>query len=383
MDNPPSKKRQPDLLIIAGEHSGDQNIAKYIKELKIAHPELFICAFGGKQLSDAGARLLIDMTKFSVVGLTEVLSKYFFFKKLLKRIIEWIKHNKPKVICFVDYPGLNLKIAEILFKSGLANKAGGPIKLLFYISPQIWAWKKNRRFLMEKYIDSLGVIFEFEKQFYQDTTLDVKFVGHPLDEQSVSNSISYSPNAPILLLPGSRISAIKRIFPEILKCFREFSGLAPDKMATVMYANIDALHVMRRILNKRFRELKGKVSFISDGQHVEASATLMSSGTMSLKCCLAGIPGVILYKSAPLTYLVGKHFLKLKRLGIANILLDENIWPEFIQSDIKPKKIAEYILQCTNSADIRESTLAYAQNLKKIVFQTPELTPADWILNEL
>ncbi|MDE6432315.1 MAG: lipid-A-disaccharide synthase, partial [Opitutales bacterium] len=335
-----SKKKRPDLLVIAGEHSGDQNIAQYIKELKEAHLELVIYAFGGKCLSEAGARLLFDMTKFSVVGLSEVIAKYFFFKKLLNRILAWIKRNKPRTVCLVDYPGLNLRIAEALFRKKLSQKSGGSIRVVYYTSPQIWAWKKRRRFLLEKYVDSLGTIFEFEKGCYNDTSLDVEFVGHPFKREEIENYVAYSTTAPVLLLPGSRIPAIRKIFPAMLKCFREFSKSEQTKMATVMYASDQALHLMRRILNKRFSDLKGKVSFIPDSRKVEACATLMSSGTMSLKCCLAGIPGAILYKSASLTYLVGKYFLKIKRLGIANILLKKKAWPEFIQGDIRPKIIA-------------------------------------------
>ncbi len=376
-----ASRKKIDLLIIAGEHSGDQNIAKYVQNLKNLQPELNIYAFGGENLAKAGAHLILDMTKFSVVGLTEVMLKYFFFRKLLKKIIFWIKRYKPKAVCLVDYPGLNLKIAETLFKEGLSNKSGGPIKVLYYTSPQIWAWKKKRRFLLEKYVDSLATIFEFEKQCYQDTSLEVRFVGHPFDEELIKNYVSYSPTAPILLLPGSRIAAIKKIFPEMLKCFREFSKLESTKMATVMYINNNALTIMRRILNKKFTDLKGKISFIADERKVAACAAIMSSGTMSLKCCLASIPGAILYKSKISTFLVGKYLLKLKQLGIANILLKKVAWPEFIQNNIKPQIVAQYIQQCINSAEIKNSTKNNANELRNIVFSQPEVSPVDWLIN--
>lgn len=378
-----SQRKRPDLLIIAGEHSGDQNIAQYIKQLKTTHPELVVYAFGGQNLAEAGARLLLDMTKFSVVGLTEVILKYFFFRRLLKRIIIWIKSNNPRVVCLVDYPGLNLRIARLLFKEGISNKSGGPVKVLYYISPQIWAWKSKRRFLLEKYVDSVGTIFEFEKECYRDTSLDVRFVGHPFDKDGTASYVSYSINTPILLLPGSRVSAVRKIFPEMLRCFREFSHLKNNKMATVMYADHRTLHLMRRILNKKFRDLKGKVSFIPNGKHVEACATIMSSGTMSLRCCLAGIPGVILYKSALLTFLVGKYVLKLKRLGIANILLGKNIWPEFIQNKIDPRVVAQYVSRCIDDPEIHRSAQACSVKLGEIVFKRPDLSPIDWVVDAL
>ncbi len=373
--------RKIDLLIITGEHSGDQHIAKYVQELKTVYPDLNICAFGGEALSASGVRLLFNMTKFSTVGLSEVILKYFSFKKIFNMIISWISKHRPKVVCLVDYPGLNLKIAEILFKKKLSNKAGGPIKVIYYISPQIWAWKEKRKFLLEKYVDSLAVLFNFEKKYYTDTSLDVKFVGHPFSEINISDYVSYSIDAPVLLLPGSRVPTIKKIFPEMLKCFSEFSKIETRKMATVMYSDKKALFALRRILRKNFPELKGKVSFIFNGKKVEACSTIMSSGTMSLKCCLAGIPGVIIYKSRLLTFLIGKYYLHLKRLGMANILLNNTAWPEYIQNNISPKIIAQYINKCIQNSNIRKEAEVNANKLKEIVFDKPEITPTQWLIS--
>ncbi len=373
--------RKIDLLIITGEYSGDQHIAKYVQELKNVYPGLNICAFGGEALSASGARLLFNMTKFSTVGLSEVILKYFSFRKIFNMIITWILKYRPKVVCLVDYPGLNLKIAEVLFKKKLSNKAGGPIKVIYYISPQIWAWKEKRKFLLEKYVDSLAVLFNFEKKYYTNTSLDVKFVGHPFSEINISDYVSYSIDAPVLLLPGSRIPTIKKIFPEMLKCFSEFSKIETNKMATVMYSDKKALFALRRILRKNFPDLKGKVSFIFNGKKVEACSTIMSSGTMSLKCCLAGIPGVIIYKSRLLTFLIGKYYLHLKRLGMANILLNSTAWPEYIQNNISPQTIAQYINKCIQNSNIRKEAEVNANKLKEIIFDKPEITPTQWLIS--
>ncbi|MDR2721142.1 MAG: lipid-A-disaccharide synthase, partial [Puniceicoccales bacterium] len=148
-----SPHKKVDLLVIAGEHSGDQHAAAVVKELKLQHPELNICSFGGRCSSDVGAHLILDITKFAVVGFAEVVLRCIFFKKLLKKIVAWIEKHKPLVICLVDYPGLNLRIARMLFEKQLSAKAGGTIKLFYYISPQVWAWKRERRFELEKYVD--------------------------------------------------------------------------------------------------------------------------------------------------------------------------------------------------------------------------------------
>ncbi|MDR0595431.1 MAG: lipid-A-disaccharide synthase [Puniceicoccales bacterium] len=375
--DPPHKK--VDLLVIAGEHSGDQHSAEIIKRLKAKHPELNIYAFGGRCLSESGARLIINMTKFSVIGFAEVMVNYLFFRKLIKRIIEWIEKHRPLAICLVDYPGLNIRIARLLYEKKLSTKAGGPIKVYYYISPQVWAWKEKRKFALEKYADSLGVIFEFEKEVYRSTNLEVKYVGHPFADLDMSQIVSYEKDGPILLLPGSRESAIKKIFPKMLAVFSIFSKREPAKMATVLYASDKTLSTMRRILNKKFQHLVSKVSFIADGKHVEACAALMSSGTMSLKCCLTGMPGAILYRSSCLTFAIAKRLVKLKHIGIANILLNRSAWPEFIQRAIKPKVIAKYLFECIGDGNIAEQHKRDAAELKATIRGTPDILPEEWL----
>ncbi|MDR3274313.1 MAG: lipid-A-disaccharide synthase [Puniceicoccales bacterium] len=371
--------KKVELLIIAGEHSGDQHAAEIVKKLKAKHPGLNIYSFGGKCLSEAGAHLILDMTKFSVVGFMEVVFKCLFFRKLLKKIVAWIEKHKPLVICLVDCPGLNFRIARALFEKKLSAKAGGSIKLYYYISPQIWAWKGKRRFKLEKYVDSLGTIFEFEKKAYSDTTLDVKYVGHPFADIDISQVVSYEKDGPVLLLPGSREAAIGKIFPKMLESFSHFSKQEPAKMATVLYASDKTLAIMRKILNKKFQHLAQKVSFIPDGRRVETCAALMSSGTMSLKCCLAGIPGAILYGTSYLTFAIAKRLIKLKYIGIANILLNREAWPEFIQHAINSKVVAKYLLDCVSVPDILNRHENDANELKSTIGAKPEIPPEEWL----
>jgi lipid-A-disaccharide synthase len=375
--------RRVDLLVIAGEHSGDQHVASVVGELKIKHPELNICAFGGKCLAESGARLILDMTKFSIVGLMEVAFRYFFFRKLLGKVVAWIKKYEPRVVCLVDYPGFNIRIARTLFKRGLSVKSGGNIKLLYYISPQVWAWKGKRKFELERYVDGLATIFEFEKAIYSDTKLDVKYVGHPFARADIAKLVSYEERGPVLLLPGSRKFAVKRIFPKMLGCFSAFAKYEPTKMATIIYASDKMLSVMRRILNKKFKHLVNKVSFTPDGRNVDACAALMSSGTMSLRCCLAGLPGAILYKSNCITFILAKLFVRLKYMGMANILLKHLAWPEFIQYAIGEKVVSRYLLECVNNAEIREKCQRNAEELLSIISKKPDIAPDVWLYDAI
>ena len=157
---------QVDLLVIAGEHSGDEHAAVMVRRLKASHPDLNIVAFGGKELQAAGGDLILDMTKFSVVGLYETLSRFFFFARLLRAVFRWIKTYRPRVICLIDYPGFNLRLAKLLYKAKLSHKAGGEIKVLYYIAPQVWAWKESRCRKIEKVVDGLATILPFEKQYF-------------------------------------------------------------------------------------------------------------------------------------------------------------------------------------------------------------------------
>jgi len=159
---PPPAGGAVDLLIVAGEHSGDEHAARVVRELRAKNPQLRICALGGPELAQAGAQLLHDLTATSVVGFVEVLKHYAFFKALFEATLRWVAQHRPRAVCFIDYPGFNLRLAAQLRTRGLSVKGGGPVKLLYYISPQIWAWKPKRRFAMARDLDAMAVIFPFE-----------------------------------------------------------------------------------------------------------------------------------------------------------------------------------------------------------------------------
>ncbi|MBP6508426.1 MAG: lipid-A-disaccharide synthase, partial [Opitutaceae bacterium] len=322
-----------DLLVVAGEHSGDEQAARMVTELKTQRPELALAALGGPEVERAGAQLLYDLTASSVVGLVEVLKNYSFFKALFAEVLRWIEEHQPRAICFVDYPGLNLRLAAALRERGLSAKGGGKIKLLYYISPQIWAWKAKRRFTMARDLDALAVIFPFEVACYQDTALPVEFVGHPFVAADYIPPVRYDPAGPILLLPGSRTQAVERIFPVLLSAYQRYRGAGGERAAVVIYPNDEVAAVLRRWPAP-------DCQLIKTGATVAAAAVLTSSGTMSLHCALAGIPGAIVYRTNPLTYLLARWWVKLDYIGIANLLLKEPMYPEFIQGAARAVPLA-------------------------------------------
>ena len=293
-----------DLLVIAGEHSGDEQSARMVSDALKINPDLKICAFGGEKLSECGAQLLFDMTSFSVVGLVEVLKNYGFFKKLSEAVVDWIGKYRPKAVCFVDYPGFNLHIASILKRRGISQKGGGDVRLLYYISPQIWAWKASRRFKMAELLDSLAVIFPFETKCYADTNLDTHFVGHPFLSDSYQPPVVYDTDGEILLLSGSREIAVSRIFPVMCGALERIDGAkAVAVYPTERIKNIlqkEKTKMIENVLERKNLSLRVKVT-------VKA---LIAAGIVAL----AAVPAVLLAQ------LCGRSFFLLLVAVFQNVL---------------------------------------------------------------
>jgi lipid-A-disaccharide synthase len=366
-----------DVLIIAGEHSGDEHAARLVREARAERPELKFAALGGPELAAAGAQLLHDLTASSVVGLVEVLKNYSFFKALMEETLRWIGEHRPRAVLFVDYPGMNLRLAAALRERGLSAKGGGAIKTLFYISPQIWAWKAQRRFSMARDLDALAVIFPFEVACYADTALPVEFVGHPFLAPDYVAPVSYDPNGPVLLLPGSRKQAVGRIFPVLVAGYAEFLRGGADREATVLYPSDDILEVLRSA------HPPDGVRLAPTGTHVAASVVLTSSGTMSMHCALAGIPGAIAYRANYLTYLLGRMLVKIEYLGIANLLLNAPMYPEFIQGAATPRALADQIAAGLGDPARRTQTAAQAAQLRALLMRPTGGTAAAWLGRQL
>jgi lipid-A-disaccharide synthase len=376
---PPPAGGRVDLLVIAGEHSGDEHAARVVRDLRAQNPSLAIAALGGPQLAGAGAQLLHDMTASSVVGIVEVLKNYSFFKALFAETLRWIAQHRPRAVCLVDYPGFNLRVAAALRERGLSTKGGGSVRTLYYISPQIWAWKAKRRFAMARNLDAMAVIFPFEPGCYADTSLPLEFVGHPFVAPDYRSPVRYDPAGPVLLLPGSRQQAVSRIFPVLLAGFRAFG----QRDAIVLYPSAAILSVLRAMTpppNVRLVEV-GEGS--GRREPISASAVLTSSGTMSMHCALAAIPGAIAYRANPMTYLLGRMLVKVEYLGIANLLLGEAMYPEYIQDEATPAVLAKELRACVQEPSRRDRTAAQSARLRALLTVPATGTAAEWVARHL
>jgi lipid-A-disaccharide synthase len=370
-----------DILVVAGEHSGDQHAAKVVAELLKARPGLRVAAFGGPQLRAAGAQLLMDMTGFSAVGIVEILSAYPFYRKLFARMVSWTTQWKPKVVVLVDYPGLNLRLANELRKAGLSRAGFGETAVIQYVSPQLWAWKPKRRFTMARDLDSVGTIFPFEPAVYADTKLDARFVGHPFAEPDHQHGLKYDPEGPVLLLPGSRPKPVRKIFPALVEAFALFRKDHPKRRALVLHTGGEVHAELYRLLAEYGDQAKGiDLRPVSEGP-AAGCAALVSSGTMSLTVALAGIPGAVVYRANPLTWVVGRRLIagRVDNLGIANILLKRQAWPEYLQGACEPAPLAARLRECVEAPGPRAQAVADAGELLRMLSAQSGSTPAEWV----
>ena len=374
-----------DVLVVAGEHSGDQHAAKVVTELLKARPGLRVAAFGGPQLRAAGAQLLFDMTGFSAVGIVEVLAAYPFYRKLFARMVAWTTQWKPKVVVLVDYPGLNLRLADALRKAGLSRAGFGETAVIQYVSPQLWAWKPKRRFSMARDLDGVGTIFPFETEVYADTKLDARFVGHPFAEADHRHGLSYDPEGPVLLLPGSRPKPVRKIFPALVEAFALFRKEHPKRRALVLHTGGEVHAELYRLLAEYGDQAKGiDLRPVSEGP-AAGCAALVSSGTMSLTVALAGIPGAVVYRANPLTWIVGRRLIagRVDHLGIANILLKRPAWPEYLQGACEPSPLAARLRACVEDPAPRAQAVADAGELLRMLSARSGSTPAEWVASYL
>jgi lipid-A-disaccharide synthase len=372
--------RGVDVLVIAGEPSGDELAAPWVASLLERNPELSVYALGGPELRKAGAQLLYDTTvEAAVVGFWDVLVKYPFFRSLFSKTLDWIKLHRPKTIVLVDYPGFNLRLAKALYEEGLTQKAGGQMRLLYYIAPQVWAWKPKRRFEMARWLDGLAVLFPFEVQAFQDTQLPVTYVGHPYAQADASASLLYNKQAPLLLLPGSRLSAIDRIYPRMLEAFRLYLQQHDAKAQAISIAPNESVRAALEVWVRRFG-LQDHVSFRLSGNKVFGRAVLVSAGTMSLRSALAGIPGALVYVAHPFTYALGRCLLRIPYLGMASIVLGKPVYPEYLQAQAAAQTLCQALYQAQQDSTV-EAMQADTRQLRAALTQPGALGMADWVLS--
>jgi lipid-A-disaccharide synthase len=335
------------IMIIAGEASGDLHGSLLIKELKKLNSETEFFGIGGKFMKKEGFNAIYDLSSEAIVGFWEVLKKIFFFKKIFKGCVKLIKKENPVAIILIDFPGFNLRFAKEAKK---LNK-----KVIYYISPQVWAWGKGRIKLIKRYIDKMIVFFKFEEELYKKYGMDVEFVGHPLLEivkpTDVKENLIEKFEIPsykktIALLPGSRTGEIKKHLPILINVAEILDEKGDYQFLLSQTKNISE-EIYKQYLNKTNFSIK----IIKDNPYdcIEVSDfVLVSSGTATLETAILEKPMIIIYKTSFLNWLLIKPQIKIPYIGLVNVVAEKKIAPEFVQFNAKAKNIAEEVLRIIN-----------------------------------
>jgi lipid-A-disaccharide synthase len=316
--------------IIAGEASGDLHGSNLIKELKQFDPSAAIRCWGGDKMQAAGGDLVKHYRELAFMGFTEVLMNLRTIFRNLRFCKEDISQYKPDALVLIDYPGFNLRIAKWAKQQGF--------KIIYYISPQVWAWKENRVPMMKECIDKMMVILPFEKKYYQNKwNWEVEYVGHPLVE--VVHTRQAAPIQPlsskpvIALLPGSRKQEILKKLPIMLQVCKDYP--------TYQFIIAKAPAIEDAFYNELLKEYSN-VSHVSNNTYellMQAEAALVTSGTATLETALFGVPEVVCYKGSPISYQIARRVIKVKYISLVNLIMDKPVVKELIQDELTPANL--------------------------------------------
>lgn len=357
--NPPNRAHR--IFLIAGEASGDLHGANLVKALRKLSPHIVFSGIGGKAMQDAGVEILVDAATLSVVGITEVFSKLPGILSGMAAARSYLKNTRPDLLILIDFPDFNLRMAAI------AKKLRIPV--LFYISPQIWAWRSGRVTKIGRLVDHIAVILPFEASFYRKHHIPVTFVGHPLLDEFRGPLPSPGPPLqgcpPVIgLLPGSRESEIVRHLPVMLQA----AGILSRRMDIRFVVSMapGAPHDIIKALCLPFlNELSLEID--SDGARSVFAKThlvVAASGTVTLEAAIAGTPVIIIYKVSPLSYRLGKALIKVNNIGLVNLIAEREIVPELIQDQASPELIAETVLKLVSNPSALDAIRLAFENVR-------------------
>lgn len=341
------------LLLSCGEPSGDLYGAELVRELRAREPGLEVFGLGGDRLAAQGAELLAHVNDLAVVGLLEVVAHLRSLRRIFDRVLAEVERRRPDAAVLVDYPDFNLRLARQLRRAG--------VKVVYYVSPQVWAWRRGRLGSIRKTVDRMLVIFPFEEALYREARVPVTFVGHPLvdlvrpprDPKAFLRDIGLDPKRPVVaLLPGSRAKEIGHNLPplagavEILSARRpdlQFPlALAPGLDPSVLARAVDSLPV--RIVANQTHGILGS-----------CTVAVVASGTATVEAALLEAPMVVVYRLAPLTYLLGRRLVKVPHFAMANLIAERRLVPEVIQRELTPERVAAEVEALLDDQRRRES----------------------------
>ncbi|MCP4981690.1 MAG: lipid-A-disaccharide synthase [Gammaproteobacteria bacterium] len=346
--------KQAHVTILAGEASGDAHAAEFVEQLKLECPDLKLSGMGGQAMKQAGVDVIFDSSIIAVVGLVEVLRHWADIKKAMDIVKRHLDETRPDLLILVDYPEFNLKMARYARSLG--------IKVLFYISPQVWAWRPKRIHKIGSLIDHMAVIFKFEKQYYEKANIPVSFVGHPLvdkvkvdiDPVNARAQLEIRSTAKVVgLFPGSRHSEISRLLPLMLVTAQRMQQRDPKVQFLLPVASTLDYAKITRLADESGLNVKVTRDDIYDViACCDAIATC--SGTVTLEIALLNVPMCILYKMSWLSYQVMSRLITIPNIGLANIVAGKAVVREFLQRDVNAENVSRELFELLENQSYRE-----------------------------
>ncbi|MFC1693519.1 lipid-A-disaccharide synthase [Candidatus Latescibacterota bacterium] len=340
------------VFLIAGESSGDLHGSALMGRMKAHMPDIEFRGIGGSLMVREGLDPIRHVHEMNFMGLAEVIRHLPFIRRTMKECEKSIESWHPDLVILIDYPGFNLRFAPLVKKRG--------IPVMYYISPQLWAWHKSRVSLVKKYVDRMVVLFDFEERFYKKHGIRVDFVGHPLidvvrpsqDLESFRRSLGLEKDIPLVgLLPGSRVQEIKRILPVMLDSITMLKEKVGSVAAVLACApDIEDSIYQQYLENSDIIPMRGMGYDIM----AHSDALAVTSGTATLESGILGTPMVILYRTSFLTYIIGRYLVTIPDIGLINIVAGSRIVTELCQFDVTGENIASHLETFLNNTSIRE-----------------------------
>jgi lipid-A-disaccharide synthase len=356
------------LFVIAGENSGDIHGANLFRALFRLHPNLRATGLGGPQLEEAGVKLKSNIVEdLAIIGVTAVIANFPRIRRLFLKTMEYLKTHRPDAIILVDYPGFNIRIAE------RAKKLGIPV--IWYISPQIWAWHRSRLYTLARVVDRMLVIFPFEVSLYREENVDVVHVGHPLFDvitvdktrEEVCKAFNFDPDRPLIgIIPGSRRKEVKQFLPIMLEGMRRYHELEPRAQFVIVRASTIEMDMIQNLIDAADLSFEPAVTD-KDRYNLRAACDFswVKSGTSTLEAAILGTPMLIVYRVNYMTWMIGKQIFTIGHIGLPNIIAGDRIVPELLQDEFTPRNLAEKTHHYLNNRDEYERMVSDLNNVRK------------------
>jgi lipid-A-disaccharide synthase len=351
------------VMMIAGEASGDFHGSRVIMELKKRRPAVEVYGIGGDNMRQEGMELLYHSTYLSFMGFVEVVKHLGMIRKVETRLERVLEDRRPDVLVLIDYPGFNLRFARKAKQRG--------IRILYYISPQVWAWHKGRVKKMKTLVDRMKVVFPFEVELYKKEGINVEFVGHPLAE-SLSSKMTreefcraegLDAGRRILgLFPGSRRQEVQKIFPTMLDAAAELRQVHDLQVAVGVASSLGSNEF------KRFLSDGSPVKLVENKTHElmqHADVAIVTSGTATLETGWFGTPLVVVYKTSPLSFFIGRMLVDVSHIGLVNIVAGKPVAPELLQNDLTVENLVQAVDRILTDDEYRQAMKVELLNIKQ------------------